>query len=573
MHGSFQDEVAPKVLPYRASRQRTLRHRCAMTIAYAFAIDDETGARPVEPPGSLDTEARMPPLRSPAAPPRSPPPCSAPPISPAHSSFRSKRSQSPTATSSSFSRRPAVGLGGVSIALRDSLLDPFTNPAKASRLSEKSKGTFFGSPTSYSVSRGAGGGRTFPLGGIYRSGSNFGGVALAIQEIDKLDASNNPVAFAVDDVVGVDGTVLPQPATPSRQNRFAFGTVGHVFEGAGMSVGLSALASSLHDIDGVDLLYAGSRGVRQHGGEVDVRLGLLKEWSGGKSMEAMLLHDRFNMAQDVSWADQVWDPNARTFGLREQIDHNLDRTNTWGLHLGYSQPFADSGLARRRNRHDESGLTSQASGLPDLSSHDHSLGSGPLGGIRPRRRHRESERSDDLRRRRRVRADQDAHVGRDAVADRHRHANAAGREQDDGEPFRVLECNFATGLGVTSPFDTVHGSPRSIRVELGLALRSINYTLDQIDHVARDETPAGRALDRVDADVGIRAAVQRSRAALHGSHVDGQRSSGDRAGRPSRVRRRGSRRGTNILSAPSGSMSLTGVTVTTHQISVSVPIR
>src|SRR5690348_5777452 len=67
----------------------------------------------------------------------------------------------------------SVGLGGVSIALRDSLLDPFVNPAKASRLNEKSKGTFFGSPTSYSVSNNAGGGQTFPVGDILRSGSNF----------------------------------------------------------------------------------------------------------------------------------------------------------------------------------------------------------------------------------------------------------------------------------------------------------------------------------------------------------------------------------------------------------------
>src|SRR5215210_7763409 len=45
------------------------------------------------------------------------------------------------------------GLGGLSIALRDSLLDPFENPAKGSRLSEHTKGLFFGSPSVYSVSR------------------------------------------------------------------------------------------------------------------------------------------------------------------------------------------------------------------------------------------------------------------------------------------------------------------------------------------------------------------------------------------------------------------------------------
>ena len=58
------------------------------------------------------------------------------------------------------------GMGGVSIALRDSLLDPFDNPAKGARLSDRTKGIFFGSPTAYSVSQNAGGGMTLPLGGI-----------------------------------------------------------------------------------------------------------------------------------------------------------------------------------------------------------------------------------------------------------------------------------------------------------------------------------------------------------------------------------------------------------------------
>ena len=56
-----------------------------------------------------------------------------------------------------------------------------------------------------------------------------------------------------------------------------------------------------------------------------------------------MLHDRFGMTHDVTWLDQVWDPNTRTIKSQARIDHNLDRTNTWGLHLGYSQPLADSG--------------------------------------------------------------------------------------------------------------------------------------------------------------------------------------------------------------------------------------
>src|SRR5512133_822447 len=233
------------------------------------------------------------------------------------------------------------GLGGVSIALRDSLLDPFENPAKGVRLSERTNGLFFGSPTMYSVSKNAGGGRTFPIGGIVRSGSTFGGLALAIQEIDAISTSQNFFPPPTVDVLRVDGTPLPTPSTPSRQNRFAFATLGHEFARTGLSLGASALWSGLNDVDGADLLYAGSSNINQHGDPLAVRLSLLKEWTGQRSFEATVLHDRFGMTHDVIWLDAVWDPNARTTTSRARVDHNLDRTNTWGLHLGYMQPIAE----------------------------------------------------------------------------------------------------------------------------------------------------------------------------------------------------------------------------------------
>lgn len=466
----------------------------------------------------------------------------------------------------------SVGLGGVSIALRDSLLDPFTNPAKASRLSERTKGTFFGSPTSYSISHNAGGGRTFPLGGILRSGSSFGGLAVAIQEIDKIDDPNTIVSPVVD-LFNPDGTVLRQPASPSRQNRFAFGTVGHVFERAGMSVGLSALASSLHDIDGVDLLYAGSRGVRQHGGEVDLRLGLLKEWNGGKSMEAMLLHDRFNMTQDVSWADQVWDPNTRSFAFRERVDHNLDHTNTWGLHLGYSQPLADSGW--RVGGIVTTNLMSHPK-LPDYqiaqvmtipwdpghsAAYDFGVGFAKSSGLttfgvdavfEPIKTHTWGEAPSPI-------------VTNTGTL-------AAGSKTTENF-FSFSNAILRTGLGRDIPIDTLHGALKSIRLELGLALKSINYSLDQFDHVVdsrRQQDESWMEWTRT-WGFGMRFSDLEVR-------YTGRKSTGN--GRPGIQNNNGvlfaadaSAPGKNFLSAPSGALSLTGVTVTTHQISVSVPIR
>src|SRR3989454_1889352 len=53
-----------------------------------------------------------------------------------------------------------LAMGGVSIALSDTLHDPFVNPAKGARIRAA---RFFSSPTLYHVSRDAGAGRTLPL--------------------------------------------------------------------------------------------------------------------------------------------------------------------------------------------------------------------------------------------------------------------------------------------------------------------------------------------------------------------------------------------------------------------------
>src|SRR2546428_8035698 len=73
------------------------------------------------------------------------------------------------------------GMGGVSIALADTLLDPFVNPAKGARLGAA---RFFSAPTFCVITQGAGGGRTLPLATIASSDVWFGGLALALQQVD-----------------------------------------------------------------------------------------------------------------------------------------------------------------------------------------------------------------------------------------------------------------------------------------------------------------------------------------------------------------------------------------------------
>src|SRR5258706_10813768 len=73
----------------------------------------------------------------------------------------------PIAQGDQFQIFPAnnVGMGSASIALADSLADPFANPAMGTRLTGS---RFFGSPALYSVSRNARGGRPVRLAVLVR---------------------------------------------------------------------------------------------------------------------------------------------------------------------------------------------------------------------------------------------------------------------------------------------------------------------------------------------------------------------------------------------------------------------
>src|SRR5262245_38944875 len=74
-----------------------------------------------------------------------------------------------------------LGRGAVTIALPDSLGDPFANPATGARL----RGArLFSSPTVYSVSRNAGGGRSLPFALLGRRADWYGGLALVLQQVD-----------------------------------------------------------------------------------------------------------------------------------------------------------------------------------------------------------------------------------------------------------------------------------------------------------------------------------------------------------------------------------------------------
>jgi hypothetical protein len=250
----------------------------------------------------------------------------------------------PLAEGDQFGFLPSANLAmaGVSIALPDSLLDPFINPGRGGRVQGA---RFFGSPAFYSLSRNAGSGRTLPLGGVASSGNTFAGFALALQEISPAGPDRN-VIFA--EPVAFDRAVIAplQPALPTRSgpkdNKYAFALAGRQFPRLGLSVGGSAFWSGLHAMDGVDMLYPGSASIAQAGQSVDYRLGMTKLLAGNQSMDVLLLHNRFGMTHDVGYSETFWDPTLNRPSSRLRSEHNEDRTNLWGAHLQYQRPLLET---------------------------------------------------------------------------------------------------------------------------------------------------------------------------------------------------------------------------------------
>jgi hypothetical protein len=262
-----------------------------------------------------------------------------------------------------FFPTPNLGMAGVSIALRDSMRDAFANPAKGARLSQTS---FFGSPSFYSVSNDAGGGSAMPIGMLARRGATFAGLALAVQEVSP--ARQAPIfpffgGFGIDVAIGSfapSPTPEVMPANSPQSNRYAFAMLGHSF-GRGLSLGASAFWSGLRAVDGADLLYIGSRRVEQDGHSHDLRLGVLKELSGDRSIEALVLHNRFDVSHQVGFADFFFDPATRGTRMQERFEGHRDGSRTVGAQVAYEMPLqvGDSGwragtsVTANRISHDE----------------------------------------------------------------------------------------------------------------------------------------------------------------------------------------------------------------------------
>lgn len=246
----------------------------------------------------------------------------------------------PVASGNQFLILPSQtrGLGELSIAIDDPMGDPYRNPAKGIRISQN---RMFSSPVFYQISGENGSGRTLPLGIALKRGDWYGGGAVAFQQISASEQNEPPVIFTI-----ADGRAnIRNSHTLRDKNRLNWYGVG--FVGKKLSDRFSAGAgiswAGLDAVDGVEFLYGGSQNIEQTGHQLDLRVGLLGEWPGDRTVEAVLLHRNFDMTHDVTYLRWRWDDFSGNSIPVAETERNLDRTRTWGLHLGYSRPIGRRG--------------------------------------------------------------------------------------------------------------------------------------------------------------------------------------------------------------------------------------
>ncbi len=460
-----------------------------------------------------------------------------------------------------------LGLGGVSIALPDSIGDPFSNPATAARL----RGArFFGAPTVYSVSGNAGGGRSLPFAVLARRTDWYGGLALVLQQVDPSRPPQQ--GNVIVDVLPVPGAAqIPGPDLRAHGNEYVFGTIGRSWQSGNLSVGASALWTGLHALDGVDLLYSGSRRVEQTGHAIDLRVGALKQWPGEaglRSLEAIVVHNRFAATHNVLYADPIWDPGLQQIVLQPRTEQNFDYTNTWGAQLKYQVPLATPGWSigwlATVNRATHPKLPnyeiSNVAVIPwdPGRSYAYDLGVGlskVLGratfGVdaiyEPIRSYTWADATAPL-----VTVDGDTiPLGGKTVENRFRFSNAV---------FRI---------GVGHDLD-LEGTNKLLGLQFGLAVRSISYRLQQSDHVQASLRALRTGWFEWTPSWGLTLRFPEFELRYRGRVTKG-------AGRPGTQFVVGVRdlavANSSILAAPSGPLTLIDVNTSTHQLSVSLPLH
>jgi hypothetical protein len=214
-------------------------------------------------------------------------------------------------------------MANVSIAVDDPLLDPFVNPAKG--------GIHMGShlvfaPVSYKKSDNEYASKTLPLTVFLNKNRWFFTSSLSIQELNlRRDESGN---------TSIRNKKL--------KNSYFYGSYGRRLGDGQTYLAGSLYWADLTGIDGVEYLYSNTEELSQSGNIVDVRFGLLKYFETKNSLEALLIYNHSDMEHEHTrlYTFYPWDDFYR-WPAEPQITE-YDQTDTWGLHIGYVQPFVQN---------------------------------------------------------------------------------------------------------------------------------------------------------------------------------------------------------------------------------------
>ena len=223
-----------------------------------------------------------------------------------------------------------LGMGGTTLAVDDPFLDPFSNPAKGSRLSGA---MIFSSPAFGKMLDYKGGVRSLPVGALVGSDTWFAGAHFTAQEVAPLQEDTRDFFVPL-----VSSDNSSSSLSDYSTNTYAFGLIGRELPRLGIAIAASASYAELDGMEGLGFLYGRNSRIDQSGQSMDYRIGVLRETSDRRSFEMVLLHNRVSMTHEVYSSLPIFFDEIGTVTSTSAV-RNLDKTNTSGLHLASKLPL------------------------------------------------------------------------------------------------------------------------------------------------------------------------------------------------------------------------------------------
>ncbi len=255
-----------------------------------------------------------------------------------------------------------LGMGGVSIAVDNPLLDPFVNPAKGARLEGLQ---LFALPTLYSIDDEQGSGRTLTGGVTIGTPHWFAGGFLSTQRlVNTLPTIPWFEGLTVQQLQETKRyrsypSPLPAPSMPRNITWQVF--TGIPLSDRGPALGLSWSGSDTERLEGYEYLYRDCLHLKHSGRSNLVRIGIFSEEEETGSAEVMILLGASNLVHRVihpdlrlgyyysaynPWIEWNWWPVAGykwdgflNYPAPVQIRRFEDRSRTLGFHIGGIRKF------------------------------------------------------------------------------------------------------------------------------------------------------------------------------------------------------------------------------------------